>query len=161
MVLLLENHILTTLSQGGSLWFGNSGLLKDPWSLEGKWGATSATTLWKLDFHTPPEITAGSRESFLVCFECMNAASACLFLIGLERMSLLCSVYLGYSLEVTFAASHLGSEFISGISGHWNKCSRDSHINWIWIILKLFCTFCFTEDLALEFHDAIFYKGVW
>lgn len=68
----------------------------------------------------------------------MGLVTECLFLTDLECMSLLRSVCLGCSSALTAAASHLGSECISEHSGHWICCNRDSNVNCIWIIIKLF-----------------------
>ena len=53
-------------------------------------------------------------------FKCVFATTACLCTTGRECVSLLSSVSLGYGSAVTVEASHLGSEFITGHSGHWN-----------------------------------------
>lgn len=105
----------------------------------------------------------GRDKECFACFVCMNVATACLFLTGLERVSL--------------PARQLDSEFISGLSGHWIQCNRDSNVIWIRIILKMFYAVilywktgsengldrCFLMQITIYkvFSDKGLYRNCW
>lgn len=87
---------------------------------------------------------------------------ACFWLVSLERVSLLCSVFLCYSSVVTVAASDgLGLRIYLWALWHWSRCNRDSNISWGWRILTLFYAALPTERLALELsYGLLFFSDI-
>lgn len=84
----------------------------------------------------------------------------CFWLVSLERVSLLCSVFLCYSSVVTVAASDgPGLRIYLWALWHWSWCNRDSNINWVWRILTLFYAVLlyWKTDSGIELWLAIFF----
>lgn len=96
-------------------------------------------TLWQFMMSLSADLIASHLTKRLVLCVLYVWIYGIFWLVFLQCINLLCNFTVCFEWLIFLECASLlflllQAEALSGLSGHWVKCSRDSNVIWIWII---------------------------